>query len=106
MPFDEAVVQSVWEKARIMTERDQTTWRQDQCGAWMRRDHYDNPDSEFGWKILSLAPEATSDIDVMHPFHWENDFDIPAGRPRCQVTSDRSNLKPWETTDQPHNTTT
>jgi len=106
MPFDESVVQSVWEKGRVMTDRDQTTWRQDQCGAWMRRDHYESEESEFGWKILAFSPEAGGDLETMQPFHRDNDFDIPADRPRCQVTSDRSNLRPWESTDQPKNTTT
>jgi hypothetical protein len=105
MVFDEALVQAVWEKGRISGERDQTTWRQDQCGAWMRRDHYGNPESEFGWKILSLELEDSTDIESMHPFHEQNDYDIPAARPRCVITSDRTQLRPWQTTDQPRNMT-
>jgi hypothetical protein len=105
MPIDEGVVQTVWERGRVKSGQDPRMWRQDECGAWLHREQYGNPESEYGWKILSVAPDAQNDVDDMRPFHWSNDFDIANGRPLCEVTADRTELQPWQNVDQPRNTT-
>jgi len=37
-------VQAVWEKGKIVSEHPET-WRQDDCGAWIRIDKYGDRDS-------------------------------------------------------------
>ena len=40
MAFSEELIQQVWETARGMTELSPELWRRDECGAWIRREHY------------------------------------------------------------------
>lgn len=104
MELSEETVQAVWEKARAGLERDTNEWRQDQCGAWLRRDHYNSSDSEFGWKIENLVPGGEPVADNLQPFHRENTYDIANGRPHCRVTADRKGLAPEQYVDEPRNT--
>lgn len=104
MNTDERIVQYVWEKGRGMPDRAPDEWRQDECGAWLHRDQYNNPGSEYGWKLVNVLPDGADSPDNMRPFHIENSFDIPNGRPKCRVTADRTDLAPGQFVDQPRNT--
>jgi hypothetical protein len=103
MQFSDAVVQAVWEKARGMTDRDPTEWRQDRCGAWLHRHQYGNVNSEYGWKIENIVAGGMDEVDNLQPFHWNNGFDIANGRPRCRVSADRAGLAPGQLVDVPRN---
>jgi hypothetical protein len=60
MEFSDATVQAVWQKARVMPERNPDVWRRDQCGAWLHREQYENDKSEYGWKILKVVAAMRS----------------------------------------------
>lgn len=91
---DEKVVQAVWEKGRAATSRDSTEWRQDQCGAWLNRRQYNNPKSDYGWKILNVIAGGEDEVENLQPFHWRNDFDPANGHPHCRVRDDRTGAAP------------
>lgn len=104
MAFNDDMIQAVWEKGRRMQDRDPNEWCQDQCGAWLHRDQYENTTSEYGWKILNIVAGGGDELDNLQPFHWNNTFDIANGKPQCQVTADRSGLNPTQGIVQPRNT--
>jgi hypothetical protein len=97
------MVQAVWEKARVMPDRDPTEWRQDQCGAWLHRYQYDNGESEYGWKIESTAAGGGEELENLQPFHHGNGFDIANGKARCGVSADRAGLVPGQRVEVPRN---
>lgn len=104
MKFDSNVVQEVWEKARVVDHRDPTEWRKDQCGAWMRRDHYGSEDSQYGWKIEKTTPGGPDTVAALQAFQCANTYDIENGQPRCRVTADRADLSSTQRVDPPRNT--
>lgn len=104
MTFDETLVEAVWEKGRATANRDSTEWRQDQCGAWLNRRHYNNGESEYGWKILNVVAGGADEPENLQPFHWRNGFDLANGRAQCRVTADRSGLAPGQQVLEPRNT--
>lgn len=104
MAFSDDLIQAVWEKARQMPDRDMTVWRRDQCGAWLHREQYNNPDSEYGWKIENITPGGPNILDNLQAFHWQNSFDIANGKPHCRVKADRAGLSPHQSVDRPRNT--
>ena len=103
MTFDEETIQAVWEKGRATLERDATLWREDECGAWMNRNEYGNPEAEFGWRIVTVVAGMATTVEHLRPFHSANGFDIANGRPHCRVTADRVGLTPVQHADTPHN---
>jgi hypothetical protein len=105
MGFSDDIVQSVWEKARAIPDRDPAEWRQDECGAWIRRDHYGSPDSGFGWKIEHISPDSSDDLDHLRPFHRDNAFSRGVGKAHCRVTADREGVAPTAHIDSPRNKT-
>lgn len=104
MQLDEKLVQEVWEKGRVIPGRNPEEWRQDQCGAWLRRDQYDNGQSEFGWKALKTNSGGKHATDELQPFHWKNVFDIATGRPNCKVMADRTDVPAGQQVYDPRNT--
>jgi hypothetical protein len=102
-PVDEALVESVWKKARTMTGRDPAEWRQDQCGAWLHRQQLDNDGSEFGWRIIKVVAEPGASVAGLQPFHCDNSFDIENHRPRCRTMADRGGLAAGQHVDRPRN---
>ncbi|GAB6068420.1 hypothetical protein JCM13664_17400 [Methylothermus subterraneus] len=103
MTFSEEIIQAVWEKGRALPDLDPTEWRQDQCGAWMHRQHYNHPNSEFGWRILQVAPGHWENPENLQPFHHQNTFDLEHRRPLCHLTADRSGVAPGQRVFQPRN---
>lgn len=86
------LMDAVWEHGRVMPEADSTLWRQDACGAWMRRDCFGRGNSEFGWKIEKVASGQEDSAAVLRPFNVRNSYDIANGRPHCCATADRSSV--------------
>lgn len=87
--IDDELLSRAWESARAVPDFDRSDWRQDQCGAWIRRDQYDHPASEFGWRILDVAAGHKNEPDTLRAFHVRNTFDVAQGRPVCRVHADR-----------------
>lgn len=103
MIFNDETIQAVWEKARGMPNRNSLEWRQDQCGAWLLHDQYNNSHSDYGWSILLVAPGGGEDLEDLQPFHWRNSFDITTGKPQCRVKADRTDMEPGQQVDHPRN---
>ncbi len=73
--FGPAPVQQVWEKALIVPANDPRLGRKDACGAWIHRDRYGDTDSDVGWEIDHIYPEAlggSDDLSNLQPLQWQN----------------------------------
>ncbi|MDT8452559.1 MAG: HNH endonuclease [Gammaproteobacteria bacterium] len=103
MIFSDETIQAVWEKARGMPNRNSLEWRQDQCGAWLLRDQYNNSHSDYGWSILIVVPGGGKELENLQPFHWRNSFDIATSKPQCRVKADRNDIDPGQHVDHPRN---
>jgi hypothetical protein len=57
------LIEAVWLHGRVMPEADPEHWRQDACGAWMRREQFGREDTDFGWKIESVVPGGAQTAD-------------------------------------------
>jgi hypothetical protein len=101
----EKLVNRAWENARAVAGFDSAEWRQDECGAWIRRDEYDHhhPASEFGWRILDVVANHKNEPDTLRAFHVRNTFDVAQGRPVCRVHADREHLAAGSAVRDPRN---
>ena len=91
-PADPRLIDAVWQHGRAMPGADPAQWRQDGCGAWMRREQYGHEDAEFAWKLQKVSPGGADSAENLRPFHRRNGYDVAIGQSRCAVTADRSNL--------------
>lgn len=105
MTYSETLIQQVWEKGRGLADRDSDKWRQDECGAWLRRDAYDHESSDYGWRIVNTSPGGADAVENLRPLHVNNRFDRPNNKAHCHVTADRTGLQPTDTIDHPRNKT-
>ena len=103
MAFSDEIVQQVWEKGRGTLDQESSIWRKDECGAWMRREHYGNEHSEYGWKIINVTPGGADDVENLRPYHKENSFDPNSGQARCRLTADREHIQAPAHIDTPRN---
>jgi hypothetical protein len=101
-PNDPALIDAVWQHGRVMPEADPAQWRQDACGAWMRREHYGH-ESDFGWKLERIAPGGADSADRLRPYHWRNGYDVSTGKPHCRLTADRGNVPAEKYATPPRN---
>lgn len=92
MAFDEHTVQQVWDSARALPSHDPTLWRQDQCGAWIKRDHYAALDSDYGWHIENVTSGEADRPENLRAFHRENHFDRANGTPHCRIRGEPETL--------------
>jgi hypothetical protein len=105
MAYSEELIQQVWEKARAMPDQDPEDWRQDECGAWLKRQALDNEKSEHGWIIVNTSPGGPDVLENLRPLHCGNTFDKGIGKAHCHVTADRTGVQPTAALDQPRNRT-
>ena len=103
MNWTEELVNAVWQHGRAMPEADPASWRQDACGAWMRREQYGQDHAEFGWKIERISAGGPPSLETLRPFNCRNRFDIAIGAPHCAVTSDRRDVPAVEYVYPPRN---
>lgn len=105
MAVSEELIQQVWEKARVMADRDGAEWRKDECGAWLQREAYGQEHSEFGWMIANTSLGGEDVLENLHPLHYRNAYDRANGRAHCHVTADRTGMQPTGHIDHPANRT-
>ena len=103
MEVNNDTVQSVWEKARATNDKDPGEWRKDECGAWIKRDHYGNQGSDFGWKIEPITAGEQQPLENLRPYQHENSFVLDIDKSRCLVTADRKGMPPTASIDTPRN---
>ena len=103
MNWKDDSVETVWQHGRAMPDADPSVWRQDACGAWMRRDKFGDSASPFGWKIEKLAGGVPDRSENLRPFHWRNHFDIAGNNPHCEVKADRAGVPAGEYVRPPRN---
>lgn len=51
-------IEAVWCKGREVEGYDSTRYRQDACGAWMKREEFGNAESMYGWEIDRIVPRS------------------------------------------------
>lgn len=92
MVFSDELIEKVWQKARATSKLSSETWRQDECGAWMRRDHYGLDRSEFSWKIENISLGGPDTLENLRPFHRANLYDHANRRATCHITADLADV--------------
>ncbi len=103
MSYSESLIQQVWEKARAYTEIDSATWREDECGAWIRREEYGRTDTDFGWRIVNVSSGGPNIAENLRALHHSNDYDIANRRHARHVVADRSGMAVFEHNFEPRN---
>lgn len=48
-------IENMWIRAIAVDGVDSALYRQDACGAWIKKDDYKNPQSEFGWGVDQIC---------------------------------------------------
>lgn len=91
MTITKETVQKVWEKGHLVRSNDPDVWRQDDCGAWIRRDKYGSRDSQYGWEIDHIKPVSsggTDSLSNLRPLQWQNNASKQDGRLVCAVSAE------------------
>lgn len=88
MNWSEKMIQDVWEKGEISSQRDPELWRLDKCDAWISRKDYGNRGSLYGWEIDHISPGRSDALINLRPLQWENNVDKSDGRLKCNITAD------------------
>ena len=96
-------IEIAWEHGRTVAEADPAVWRQDACGACIRRDQFGREGSEFGWKIENIADGARGTGVVLRPFHCGNRYDAANRKPHCMIKADRAGVPSGEFAAPPRN---
>ena len=103
MNWSKEIVDAVWQHGRVMPEGDAATWRQDACGAWIRRTQFGEEHAEFGWKIEKITAGDPATAENLRPFHCRNRYDVANNTPHCQMTADRTDAPAVEYVRPPRN---
>src|SRR3972149_859114 len=103
LPLNEELIQQVWLKARGTRELAPDTWRKDECGAWIRREHYGQEHSEFGWKIENVSLGGPDCLENLRPFHHANTYDHANRRAKRRVIADQTGMPVTEHIREPRN---
>ena len=97
MSFDDETIQKVWEKGTVVSNNDPRIYRKDFCKAWIRRNHYGNRNSQYGWEIDHIKPVSEGggeQLSNLRPLQWQNNVHKQAGRLGCAVTASGENNVP------------
>jgi len=70
--FSEQTIETVWRKGRTAPGHSPDLYRQDICGATIKRSEYGNRNSDYGWEIDHINPNGSDDLSNLRPLQWEN----------------------------------
>ncbi|HRH92233.1 MAG TPA: HNH endonuclease signature motif containing protein [Agitococcus sp.] len=90
MAFSEDTKLKVWAKGTTVTNYNASTWRKDQCGAWMHYPSYGDRNSKYGWEIDHIKTKANGggdELSNLRPLQWENNVAKSDGNLKCVITS-------------------
>lgn len=88
MAYSEELISTVWQSARALYDFDGEVWRRDMCGAWIRRDHYGNDRSDFGWKIVNVSAGEPDAAAHLRALHHANAYDRANQKATCRLRAD------------------
>jgi hypothetical protein len=75
-PFDERIINAVWNQATIVLGINPNVLRKDICGAWIERSQYGETVNEGkGWEIdhiIPLSRDGTDDLSNLQALQWQN----------------------------------
>ena len=81
MSFSEQIKKEVWNKARKEEGFDESKYRKDACGAWIKWDKYGDTEDIYGWEIDHIYPqsmlenkslEEINNLQNLRALQWEN----------------------------------
>jgi hypothetical protein len=72
MAWTDEQIQNVWNKGHPVSNNDSAIWRQDDCGAWIRRSDYGNRNSKYGWEVDHINPARGDNLSNLRPLQWKN----------------------------------
>lgn len=101
------ILDKIWEKAIVVENYDPNRFRKDSCGAWIVKEKYNCRDSDFGWEVDHIYPQAKLElngasleeidmIDNLRPMNWHNNVSKGTDYPiyKASVTSkDNTNIE-------------
>lgn len=87
MAYTDLIIQTVWEKTRVVDSNDSKMWRKDECGAWIQRMMYGDQSSQYGWEIVQIIPDGPDDASNLCAMQWRNKIGKGDGRLMCSVTA-------------------
>jgi len=105
MAYSEELVDTVWQSARALSEFDAAVWRRDACGAWIRREHYGNARSDFGWNIVNVSAGEPDVPANLRALHHANTYDRANHSLKCHVRADDTGTPASAHSREPRNRT-
>lgn len=93
MSFSQEVIDAVWNKATRSTDNNESAgFRQDQCGAWIKKAEYGNRSHRHGWEVDHITAQANGGGDQLsnlRPLHWGNN----SSRGKSRLNTQRPAVK-------------
>ena len=84
MPYSEQLIQQVWEKTRVNPDIAMDKWREDECGAWIEHERYEDRLSQFGWVIVNVSAGGLDILKNLRAFNHRNGYEIAFSRPNAK----------------------